>query len=69
MYLYRVVVQQTVDLKKMALEDTRRAVDLMLSNIQLKYSIIVFTTLPIIFTYPFFQKYFIKGALLGSLKE
>ncbi|PQP87460.1 protein LplC, partial [Paenibacillus sp. AR247] len=36
---------------------------------QLKYAIIVFTTLPVIFTYPFFQKYFIKGALLGSLKE
>lgn len=69
MYLYRVIVQQSVDLKKLTLEDTRQAVDLMLSNIQLKYAIIVFTTLPIVFTYPFFQKYFIKGALLGSLKE
>jgi len=69
MYLYRVVVQQTVDLKMLSLEDTRSAVANMLSNIQLKYAIIVFTTLPVIFTYPFFQKYFIKGALLGSLKE
>ncbi|NOU85578.1 ABC transporter permease subunit [Paenibacillus sp. LMG 31460] len=69
MYLYRVVVQQTVDLKALSLEDTRSAVSNMLSNIQLKYAIIVFTTLPVIFTYPFFQKYFIKGALLGSLKE
>ncbi|SDS03810.1 putative aldouronate transport system permease protein [Paenibacillaceae bacterium GAS479] len=69
MYLYRVVVQQTVDLKLLSLEETRNAVATMLSNIQLKYSIIVFTTLPVIFTYPFFQKYFMKGALLGSLKE
>ncbi|MGM1046283.1 MAG: carbohydrate ABC transporter permease [Bacillota bacterium] len=69
MYLYRVVVQQSVDLKTLSLEDTRNAVANMLSNIQLKYAIIVFTTLPVIFTYPFFQKYFIKGALLGSLKE
>ncbi|MCM3747000.1 carbohydrate ABC transporter permease [Paenibacillus pasadenensis] len=69
MYLYRVVVQQSVDLKLLSLEETRTAVATMLSNMQLKYSIIVFTTLPVIFTYPFFQKYFMKGALLGSLKE
>ncbi|MHA2856393.1 carbohydrate ABC transporter permease [Paenibacillus lautus] len=69
MYLYRVIVQQSVDLKMLSMEDTKNAVANMLSNIQLKYTIIVFTTLPVIFTYPFFQKYFIKGALLGSLKE
>ncbi|MDL1160047.1 carbohydrate ABC transporter permease [Yersinia pestis] len=69
MYLYRVIVQQSVDLKMLSMEDTKNAVATMLSNIQLKYTIIVFTTLPVIFTYPFFQKYFIKGALLGSLKE
>lgn len=69
MYLYRVVVQQSVDLKQLSFDDASKAVERMLSNIQLKYSIIVFTTLPIIFTYPFFQKYFIKGVMLGSLKE
>jgi putative aldouronate transport system permease protein len=69
MYLYRVVVQQSVDLKLLSLDDAKNAVATMLSNIQLKYAIIVFTTLPVMFTYPFFQKYFIKGALLGSLKE
>ncbi|NMA84046.1 MAG: carbohydrate ABC transporter permease [Epulopiscium sp.] len=69
MYLYRVVVQQSVDLKLLSSEETAEAVKRMLTNIQLKYSIIVFTTLPIIFTYPFFQKYFIKGVMLGSLKE
>lgn len=36
---------------------------------QLKYTIIVISSLPIIMVYPFIQKYFIKGALLGSLKE
>lgn len=68
MYLYRVIVQQSVDLQALSMEDTKNAVDILLSNIQLKYSIIVFTTLPIVFTYPFFQKYFIKGTMLGSLK-
>lgn len=69
MYLYRVVVQQTVDLKMLSMEDAQTAANNMLTNLQLKYSIIVFTTLPVLFTYPFFQKYFVKGAMLGSLKE
>jgi putative aldouronate transport system permease protein len=36
---------------------------------QLKYAMIIFTSLPVLFTYPFFQKYFMKGIMLGSLKE
>jgi len=68
MYLYRVLVQQTVDLKELAFDEMAEAAEMIFTNMQLKYSIIVFTTLPIIFTYPFFQKYFIKGVMLGSLK-
>ncbi len=40
----------------------------MLSATQIKYAMIICTTPPIIFTYPFFQKYFIKGVMIGSLK-
>ncbi|MEG0767023.1 MAG: carbohydrate ABC transporter permease, partial [Clostridia bacterium] len=35
----------------------------------LKYTTIVVSTLPIICIYPFLQKYFVKGVLVGSLKE
>lgn len=35
----------------------------------LKAGIILFGTLPILIVYPFLQKYFVKGAMLGSLKE
>ncbi len=33
-----------------------------------KYGVIVVSTLPIICVYPFLQKYFIKGVMIGSIK-
>lgn len=35
----------------------------------LKAGIIIFATAPILIVYPFLQKYFVKGAMLGSIKE
>ncbi|WP_127584988.1 carbohydrate ABC transporter permease [Paenibacillus koleovorans] len=35
----------------------------------MKAGIVLFATLPILIVYPFIQKYFVKGAMLGSLKE
>ena len=41
-----------------------------IQNLQevLKYSIIVISTAPLMFFYPFVQKYFVKGVMIGSLK-
>ncbi|MDR1914135.1 MAG: carbohydrate ABC transporter permease [Clostridiales bacterium] len=33
-----------------------------------KYCTIVAATLPVLFFYPFFQKYFVKGVMIGSIK-
>ena len=35
----------------------------------LKMAAIVLTTIPIVMVYPFVQKYFVKGLLIGSVKE
>lgn len=35
----------------------------------IKYALIMITVTPIIFIYPFVQKHFIKGVMIGSLKE
>jgi len=34
----------------------------------LKYSVIVVSTLPLMIMYPFIQKHFVKGVMLGAIK-
>lgn len=35
----------------------------------MKYSLIIISSLPVMVLYPFIQKYFVKGVMIGSLKE
>lgn len=40
-----------------------------LATQQLKYAVIIVTILPILVIYPCVQKYFVKGVMVGSIKE
>ncbi|EHB66805.1 carbohydrate ABC transporter permease [Paenibacillus lactis] len=61
--LYYLVVQAS---ESFQLEMTQVS----LSNPEvLKAACVVFATLPIICVYPFIQKYFVKGVMLGAIKE
>jgi putative aldouronate transport system permease protein len=69
LYLRRMLVNAETPAGVMSPDAVRELVELKLSYSQLKYAMIIFTSLPVLFTYPFFQKYFMKGIMLGSLKE
>ena len=45
-----------------ALEESRQLAELM------KYSLIIISSIPVLVIYPFIQKHFVKGVMIGSLK-
>ena len=34
-----------------------------------KYATIMVATVPILFVYPFLQRYFVKGVMIGAIKQ
>ena len=70
MHLRRILVESTRTVTQaMDPAAAKEAAARELSNAQLQYAMIIFTTLPVLFAYPFFQRYFVKGMVMGSLKE
>jgi putative aldouronate transport system permease protein len=67
--LRRMLIQAEAPAELMSPEAASELVERRLSYAQLKFAMIIFSSLPVLFTYPFFQKYFMKGIMLGSLKE
>ena len=70
--LYQIVNQgaiQTGVIGPTQFSQSEAAGQFKITNETIKATTLVIITLPIIFIYPFFQGYIIKGMLIGSIKE
>jgi putative aldouronate transport system permease protein len=68
-FLRRMLVETSEVGQMLTADEFMEMIERQMAYAQLKYAMIIFTSLPVLFTYPFLQKYFIKGIMLGSLKE
>ena len=68
MYLRRILLE--AEMLNQLLADQRRYDELRrLTPVSIRAATTMIVTLPIVFVYPFFQKYFIGGLTLGAIKE
>ena len=49
-------------------ENAKYMAELMKQIEILKYAVIIVSVLPVLIVYPFLQKFFMKGIMMGSLK-
>lgn len=66
--LRNILIQNTVDLTKMSGVDVNNMLYNQYLSELLKYSLIIVSSLPLLIVYPFIQKYFIKGVMIGSVR-
>ncbi|GGH14487.1 carbohydrate ABC transporter permease [Paenibacillus segetis] len=65
-YLFRVVAQSSSNQMMVAVQGS--AINRTVTSQSIKLATMVVTTLPIVFVYPFLQRYFVKGMMIGSIK-
>lgn len=63
-FLREILIQNTTESMTTSID----SVDKMMVGETVKYATIIVATLPILVLYPFLQKYFVKGVMIGSIK-
>jgi multiple sugar transport system permease protein/putative aldouronate transport system permease protein len=68
--LRSILIENSYDFTKTSIStiDVRSALERQYLAELLKYSLIIVSSVPLLVVYPFLQKYFIKGIMVGSLK-
>lgn len=67
LYLRNILLKSTALVDDPSI-DPDAVIKTLVENNRIKYVLIVVSTLPIVIFYPFLQKYFVKGVMLGSVK-
>ena len=62
------VMGRHLEIEGLTPDDMVALVDQMMRGEMLQYAIIVVANLPVLMIYPFIQKYFVKGIMIGSVK-
>lgn len=63
-----ILIQNSVDMVSMVGTDVNSQMHKQYLSELLKYSLIIVSSAPLLIVYPFLQKYFIKGTMIGSVK-
>ncbi len=67
MFLRDILIQNKVDLTMAGLDPSQAEAKRQLTEV-IKYGVIVVASVPVLCFYPFVQKYFVKGVMIGAVK-
>lgn len=67
MFLRDILIQNKVDLDMMGLDASQAEAKQQLAQ-TIKYGVMIVASVPVLCFYPFVQKYFVKGVMIGAIK-
>ena len=67
-FLREILIANEIDMSQMSNADIADMIKRQQLQTLLKYSLIVVSSLPVLFVYPFVQKHLVKGVMIGSVK-